>query len=159
MCLEVFRISTNRLLGLFMHQSGPFGGGIFTRKRSPCDSTICTSLGYQCAYPTALLLEIQNVLKKLQSNLFSYEYCFPVDTPDPQFRLCCPAIQRPHLRKFKTKTIKKDTTSGFVGEVFRFVVPKSHPVGQSFPIEVKQLACRGVAVGPLDENFLMNFAF
>jgi len=63
--------------------------------------------------------------------------------PDPQFRLTCPAMARHHLRQFKTNTIGNDVTDGFVGETFRFVIPKDYPVGKPFPVEVTLILLKG----------------
>ena len=49
----------------------------------------------------------------------------------------CPQIPQLHLREFKTQNIPENVTEGFVGETYKFVVPKDHPPDAAFNIEVK----------------------
>ena len=62
-----------------------------------------------------------------------------MDTPDPQFRVFCPKVKRRHLSEFKTKHIPSNVTTGFVGEIFRFVVPNDLQKDESFPIQVSSI--------------------
>lgn len=45
-------------------------------------------------------------------------------------------MKRLHLKQFKTRNIGDDVTKGFIGQTFKFVVPKDLSSEDKFPIEV-----------------------